>query len=89
MAQVLQSADSVSGAVGQSLEARIHGAIAEARQACSVSGDYSSECVIAWETVEELQAERSHQQDAADAQPFFSQFCSEHPEADECRIYDV
>jgi hypothetical protein len=33
----------------------------QARQACETSGDTSSECAAAWDVVEELQAEASHQ----------------------------
>ena len=32
-----------------------------AREACETSGDGSQECAVAWDTVEELQAEASHQ----------------------------
>lgn len=62
---------------------------AEARAACDVNGANSPECAAAWDAVEELQAEASHQkQKAAPAKTSFEQYCDANPEADECRVYD-
>ncbi len=62
----------------------------QARAACSVSGGDSEECAAAWDAVEELQAEASHQRFSPRTKPKTSleQYCDDNPEADECRIYD-
>jgi hypothetical protein len=70
----------------QSIEQAIQEAIAQAREACEQEGGTSSSCAVAWDIVEELQAERSHRIQAKTA---FERYCDENPSADECRIYDV
>lgn len=61
----------------------------EARAACDLNGASSPECAAAWDAVEELQAEASHQkQKAAPAKTSFEQYCDANPDADECRVYD-
>jgi hypothetical protein len=61
----------------------------EAREVCEVKGDGSAECAAAWDAVEELQAEASHQkQKAVPAKTSFEQYCDANPDADECRVYD-
>ena len=42
----------------------------------------------AWDAVEELQAEASHQKQKGAAKSSFDKYCDENPEADECRVYD-
>ncbi|NJO41679.1 MAG: hypothetical protein HC769_20220 [Cyanobacteria bacterium CRU_2_1] len=62
---------------------------AEAREVCEIKGDGSIECAAAWDVVEELQAEASHQKQKAEpAKTSFQQYCEANPEADECRVYD-
>jgi hypothetical protein len=60
----------------------------EARAACDVNGAQSPECAAAWDVVEELQAEASHQREKEPPKNSFEQYCDANPEADECRIYD-
>lgn len=72
-----------------SIEQAIQEALTQARAACAKQGATSSECAVAWDIVEELQAERSHQQVAKEHKNAFMRYCDENPEADECRIYDV
>ncbi|PSB14597.1 hypothetical protein C7B76_15755 [filamentous cyanobacterium CCP2] len=61
----------------------------EARVVCDAQGAESSECAAAWDAVEELQAEASHQKQKAQPQKTsFEQYCDANPEADECRVYD-
>jgi hypothetical protein len=60
----------------------------QARAACEVNGANSQECAAAWDVVEELQAEASHQRSKGDQKSSLQQYCDENPEADECRIYD-
>ncbi|MBD2328794.1 Calvin cycle protein CP12 [Alkalinema sp. FACHB-956] len=58
-----------------------------ARTVCDVSGANSKECAAAWDAVEELQAEASHQRQVK-PQTTFEKYCDENPEAAECRIYE-
>ena len=58
-----------------------------ARQACNSSGDNSKECAVAWDTVEELQAEAYHQKQKK-PQSSFENYCDDNPDAAECRVYD-
>ncbi|MGF1482522.1 MAG: Calvin cycle protein CP12 [Cyanophyceae cyanobacterium] len=60
----------------------------EARNACSTSGDSSPECAAAWDSVEELQAEASHQRERQPKKTSLERYCDENPDADECRVYD-
>ncbi|MBD2446539.1 Calvin cycle protein CP12 [Nostoc sp. FACHB-152] len=71
------------------IEQAILEAIAEARQTCELSGDGSPNCAVAWDIVEELQAEKSHKQQAKQRKTSLESFCDMHPEALECLIYDV
>ncbi|MGD1902456.1 MAG: CP12 domain-containing protein [Geitlerinemataceae cyanobacterium] len=59
----------------------------EARQVCDASGATSGECAAAWDAVEELQAEASHQKQEGEKSSF-ENYCEENPEAAECRIYE-
>jgi hypothetical protein len=60
----------------------------EARTVCEVKGDGSAECAAAWDVVEELQAEASHQKTKETPKNSFQQYCEDNPDADECRVYD-
>lgn len=61
----------------------------QARAACERSGSDSSECAAAWDAVEELQAEASHQRTAVSkAKNSLEKYCDDNPGAAECRIYD-
>jgi uncharacterized protein YgiB involved in biofilm formation len=59
----------------------------QARQACETSGATSAECAAAWDAVEELQAEASHQRQVKPKNSL-EQYCDENPDAAECRVYD-
>ncbi len=58
-----------------------------AREACDTSGKNSAECAAAWDAVEELQAEASHQRQSKPKNSL-EKYCDENPDADECRVYD-
>jgi hypothetical protein len=61
----------------------------EAREVCGIKGDGSAECAAAWDAVEELQAEASHQrQQKGDPKTPLQQYCDDNPDALECRVYD-
>ncbi|MDH6060263.1 Calvin cycle protein CP12 [Chrysosporum bergii ANA360D] len=61
--------------------------IEQARAVCDISGSNSAECAAAWDAVEELQAEASHQRNKKPKNSL-EQYCDDNPEADECRLYD-
>ena len=58
-----------------------------ARQVCSTDSA-SPECAAAWDTVEELSAEASHQRQKAPKKSSLEQYCDENPDALECRVYE-
>lgn len=69
------------------LEERIQAAIAEAHAICDRLGSESKECAVAWDAVEELNAEASHQKQVP-VKTAFQTYCEDNPEAEECRIYE-
>lgn len=61
----------------------------EARAICDIKGGASGECAAAWDAVEELQAEASHQRvETEHVKNSLEQYCDDNPDALECRIYD-
>ena len=61
----------------------------EARVVCDTKGGSSAECAAAWDAVEELQAEASHQRQKEEPpKNSLQQYCDANPDADECRVYD-
>ncbi len=71
------------------LEKDLQALRAEARSACQRNSqdDIAVGCAAAWDAVEEIQATLAHRR--AHTKTNFDQFCSDHPDAVECRIYDV
>ena len=70
------------------IQEKIKTEIEAAREACSTETKDTEACAAAWDAVEELQAEASHQREKdADKTPF-DKYCDDNPEADECRVYD-
>lgn len=59
-----------------------------ARTVCDTQGAESGDCAAAWDVVEELQAEASHQKTKGKQKNAFEQYCDDNPDADECRVYD-
>ncbi|HLP90058.1 MAG TPA: Calvin cycle protein CP12 [Nostocaceae cyanobacterium] len=86
---VIQSADNSQKTANKTIEQAILEAIAEARQTCEINGNNSPNCAVAWDVVEELQAEKAHQAQAKHRKTSLEEFCETHPEALECLIYDV
>ena len=58
-----------------------------ARAVCS-SDDTSGECAAAWDAVEELQAEASHQRQNHPPKSSLEKYCDDNPDAAECRVYE-
>jgi hypothetical protein len=61
---------------------------AEARAVCDTEGGTSKECAAAWDVVEELQAEASHQKQSKPKKNSLEVYCDENPDAAECRVYE-
>ncbi|MBD2743574.1 Calvin cycle protein CP12 [Coleofasciculus sp. FACHB-1120] len=59
----------------------------QARAVCDTKGAGSGECAAAWDAVEELQAEASHQRDTKPKNSL-ERYCDANPGADECRVYE-
>lgn len=70
------------------IQEQIEQELENARAVCSIEGDNSSDCAAAWDVVEELQAEASHQRQKHPEQTYFEKYCDANPEAAECRVYD-
>jgi hypothetical protein len=60
----------------------------QARAVCSTEGATSGECAAAWDAVEELQAEASHQKQGKPEKNSLEQYCDANPDALECRVYE-
>ncbi len=72
----------------ESMNTRIDEAIKNAEDAARKFGKGSKEAKVAWDVVEELEAERSHQAAQKKSEDPLEQYCKEVPEADECRVYE-
>lgn len=70
------------------IKVRIEEERKKAQEASDKFGAASKEAALAWDIVEELQAEASHMQANAPSKDPLEQFCEDSPEADECRVYD-
>lgn len=71
----------------KSLETSFLAALEHARRLTQMYGIGSTEVAIAWETVEELVTAQHRQPKKSPSA--FERYCSLHPDAPECRIYDV
>ena len=69
------------------IQEKIQEEVVQARTVCDISGSNSAECAAAWDAVEELQAEASHQRQVKPKNAL-EQYCDANPEADECRLYE-
>jgi CP12 domain len=69
------------------IKKQIEDELQNARAVCDVTGATSGECAAAWDAVEELQAEASHQRQVKPKNSL-EQFCDDNPDALECRVYD-
>ncbi len=58
-----------------------------ARAICAEKGESSPECAAAWDAVEEMQAEVSHQHQGP-KKTSFDQYLEENPDSPEARFYD-
>ena len=70
------------------IQEKISAEVKAARDVCDTDGSNSEKCAAAWDAVEELQAEASHQREGEKPKTNFETYCEENPEADECRVYE-
>jgi glutaredoxin-related protein len=69
------------------IQDKIQEEVEQARVVCDITGSTSPECAAAWDAVEELQAEASHQRQEKPKNSL-EKYCDANPEADECRLYE-
>lgn len=81
--------NSFENAGAANIEEAITDAITEARTTCELDGNDSAGCAVAWDIVEELQAEKADQQQAKQSKTSLENYCDRHPDSVECLIYDV
>lgn len=74
--------------MSNNIQDKIQDELQSARDACETSGDSSAECAAAWDAVEELQAEASHQRREGPKKTSLEEYCDANPDADECRMYE-
>jgi CBS domain-containing protein len=86
---ILSKGDFVERPKETFLEQEIQKAVASARAICAEKGPNSRECAVAWDIVEELEAEASHQRAKKLDKTSFDLYCEEFPDAQEARMYDV
>lgn len=90
---ILTKGDFVEQPKENVLQQQIRAAIERARAICAEKGATSPDCAVAWDEVEELQAEAAHQK--ADrslgktGKTAFEIYCEENPDALEARLYDT
>ncbi|MCZ2201737.1 Calvin cycle protein CP12 [Cylindrospermopsis raciborskii] len=73
----------------QNIQQAILAALTQARQVCDQQGDNSPECAVAWDRIEELQAQNAHQQQLKHYLTSLESYCERYPDAVECLIYDL
>jgi len=69
------------------IQTKVQEELSNARQVCDLEGGDSAACAAAWDAVEEVQAEASHQKQEKPKNSL-EEFCSDNPDAAECRLYD-
>ena len=62
-------------------------AIRTAYLICSITNDKAM-CAVAWDNVDEITRGIHRRKEYIEKDPLI-QYCTSHPDADECRIYDV
>ena len=70
------------------IQEKIQEELKKAREVCSTEGSTAGECAAAWDVVEELQAEASHQKEKEPEKTYLERYCEDNPNAAECRLYE-
>ena len=88
ISDILNKGDFVEKPKQLYIEDRLDAAREEARAVCAAKGATSPECAAAWDEVEELQAAAADKRREKKALNSLEAYCAEHPDAEECRIYE-
>ncbi|MGQ4647856.1 CP12 domain-containing protein [Lyngbya aestuarii] len=88
MSDILLRSDFIEQPKALILEQKIQESIEYARTICTQKGPTSPECAVAWDVVEELQAEAAHQKVQKLEKTAFEEYCEEYPEAISGRQYE-
>lgn len=73
----------------QALEQELQQLTQRARIICETGGDRSQDCVAARNAVHEMETTVLNYYLAEQNRTFFERHCAEHPDALDCRIYDL
>ena len=71
------------------VQGKLEQALIDAHTVCAIEGDTSPACAARWDIVEELHAALAHERAKMKTKSALLDYCSEYPDALECRIYDV
>ncbi|WP_104547121.1 Calvin cycle protein CP12 [Chroococcidiopsis sp. TS-821] len=85
--KTLVTTTAISHAEGRNLETSFQAALEHARRLTQMYGIGSTEVAVAWDTVEELVTALVRRPKKSFSA--FEQYCTLHPDAPECRLYDV
>ena len=90
VSDILQKSDFVEKPKQLFIEDKLEAAREEARAVCAAQGQTSQACAVAWDVVEELQAEVADRRVATSStgNSAMAAYCAENPDAPECRIYE-
>eukprot|EP00177_Eucheuma_denticulatum_P003146 GFKZ01005671.1.p1 GENE.GFKZ01005671.1~~GFKZ01005671.1.p1 ORF type:complete len:117 (+),score=25.97 GFKZ01005671.1:596-946(+) len=72
----------------ETIQTKIQEEMRRAQEATEKYGKTSKEAAMAWDVVEELEAEASHLKANQEPKDPLEEYCEDAPEADECRVYD-
>lgn len=72
----------------ETIQTQIQEETKKAEEAAAKFGSDSKEARVAWDVVEELEAEASHMRANQKSSDPLEEFCEGSPEAEECRTYD-
>jgi CP12 domain len=72
----------------ETIQVRIQEEMKKAQEATAKFGKSSKEAAVAWDLVEELEAEASHMKSKQGPVDPLEKYCEDVPEADECRVYE-
>jgi len=70
------------------IQEQIQEELKQAREVCGTDGADTEKCAAAWDAVEELQAEASHQKQGESKKTSLEKYCEDNPDAAECRLYE-
>lgn len=72
----------------ETIQVKIKEEMKRAQDAQEKYGKNSKEAALAWDVVEELEAEASHLKANEGSSDPLEKYCEDAPEADECRVYE-